>query len=332
MRSKLDHGDETIIRRVVRRKHDEAHGSAWKVAFADFCLALLSLFLVLWLLASREQERLQTLLDQPSSMVDNGSGRRVETEGGPRGSLISREPMPSHGDRIAKRSLASGDDDPFGPGSGIRLSKTLYETRADMAELIEVLARLGAEAGLESNLRSVVTSYGLRVMLHDTDRQGMFRRGSTVPSEPFAQLLRKIGPLLAQIDNQVVISGHTDSVQYRDRGPNSMSNWQLSAGRAMAARAHLLAGGMPERSVLQVVGLADSAPLNGKNTAADENRRIELMILTRAQARLVSAMYGAPAETLPLTDGVVIGVPDLDGVAETAGYDDLRSQVTSGRQ
>jgi chemotaxis protein MotB len=326
VRSKPETG-ETIIRRVVRRKHDEAHGSAWKVAFADFCLALLSLFLVLWLLASREQERLQTLLDQPNSLLDNGSGRKVETEGGPRGSLISREPLPSHGDRLAKRSLASGDDDPAGPGSGIRLSKTLYETRADMAELMEVLHRLSEEAGLESNLHAAVTPHGLRVMLHDTERQGMFRRGSTVPSEPFAQLLRKIGPMLAQIENQVVISGHTDSLQYRASGPSGMSNWQLSAGRAMAARTQLLAGGMPERSVLQVVGLADSAPLNSENTAADENRRIELLILTQAQARLVSAMYGAPAKIYPLTDGVVIGVPDLQGAAEPDS--DLRGQVTS---
>jgi chemotaxis protein MotB len=41
----------TIVKRVSRKGHDEAHGGAWKVAFADFMLALMCLFLVLWVLA-----------------------------------------------------------------------------------------------------------------------------------------------------------------------------------------------------------------------------------------------------------------------------------------
>src|SRR5690606_34840152 len=163
---------DVVIRKVVRKHGHEAHSSAWKVAFADFCLALLALFLVLWLLAAREQERLQELLKTPGSLIDEGRGRLMETSGGPRGSLISREPMPSRGDRVAKRSLASGDSDPAGPGSGIRLSKTLYETRADMGELADALERLTEQAGLTGNVRSLITPYGLRVMLHDTEKRG----------------------------------------------------------------------------------------------------------------------------------------------------------------
>jgi hypothetical protein len=39
---------------------------------------------------------------------------------------------------------------------------------------------MSADAGLASNLATVVTPDGLRVMLHDTDRQGMFVRGSPI--------------------------------------------------------------------------------------------------------------------------------------------------------
>lgn len=330
-----DKGGEVIIRKVVRKHGHEAHGSAWKVAFADFCLALLALFLVLWLLAAREQERLQELLKTPGSMIDEGRGRLMESEGGPRGSLISREPMPSNGDRVARRSLASGDDLPAGPGNGIRLSKTLFETRADMAELAEALDRLTEQAGLVGNVDSLITPYGLRVMLHDTDKRGMFERGRATAAEGFSNLLERIGPLLARIENQVVIVGHTDSVQYADRGPNAMSNWRLSSDRAMTARSHLLVGGMPASSVLQVVGLADSAPLNVDDPRAHENRRIELLILTRAQAGTISAMFGAPTRTVPLIEGVEVSVPEQgDGRAtqqedsHRATLDALRSQAT----
>ncbi|HMN43144.1 MAG TPA: flagellar motor protein MotB [Povalibacter sp.] len=320
-----DKAGEIVIRRVVRKHGADGHGgSAWKVAFADFCLALLALFLVLWLLATREQERLQELLKTPGSLIDEGRGRLMDSMGGPRGSLISREPMPSRGDQVARRSLASGDSDPAGPGQGIRLSKTLYETRADMMELVDVLDRISESAGLSANVHSLITPYGLRVLLHDTDRRGMFRRGSAVPSDAFVSLLHRLGPLFDQIENQMVISGHTDSLQYAERGPDGMSNWQLSSARAMAARTHLLAGGMPSRSVLQVVGLADSAPLNRGDTAAHENRRIELLILTRGQARSISAMFGAPGETQPLIDGADTSLPDYEAL------DALRSQVTPG--
>jgi chemotaxis protein MotB len=324
VRNERDKGEHTVVKRVSRKHAEEAHGSAWKVAFADFCLALLCLFLVLWLMAARQQEYLQDLLKQAGGgLIDEGRGRMVETAGGPRGSLISREPMPSNGDRVAKRSLASGDDAPAGPGQGIRLSKTLYETRADMAELAGTLANVSEQAGLAGNVHSLITPHGLRVMLHDTDKLGMFERGSAMPSERFRHLLQQLGPLFHTIENQMVIVGHTDSVQYANHGPMSMSNWRLSSERAMTARSYLLAGGMPAKTVLQVVGLADAAPLNSKDPSANENRRIELLILTKEQSSTISAMFGAPGPTMPLIDGVDTTVPDEESL------DGLHRQLTS---
>src|SRR5271169_4294317 len=42
---------------IIRKKviHGGHHGGAWKVAYADFVTAMMSLFIVLWLLASSEQ-------------------------------------------------------------------------------------------------------------------------------------------------------------------------------------------------------------------------------------------------------------------------------------
>src|SRR6185369_7304351 len=126
---------------------------------------------------------------------------------------------------------------PLDPGRHAQLTRTRYESPAELQALSKVLAAMSAEAGLAGNLQTVVTPYGLRVMLHDTERQGMFVRGSAVPSERFRQLLQKMGPLFARMDNQMLIVGHTDSVQYADQGHTAVSNWSLSSDRAMAARA-----------------------------------------------------------------------------------------------
>ncbi|HEY4066963.1 MAG TPA: flagellar motor protein MotB [Burkholderiaceae bacterium] len=307
---KPDRHEATVIKRGSRKHHDEGHGGAWKVAFADFCLALLSLFLVLWLMAAREQEHLKEVMREPGgNAVDEGQGHMTETMGGPRGSLIEREPLPHTGDAPAGSRPAEAG------------AKVHYESPADLKTLSQVLEKLSVDAGLSSNLQTVITAYGLRVMLHDTDKQGMFERGSAAPNERFRNLLRKMGPLFAQMSNQMLIVGHTDSLQYADRGYAAFSNWSLSSDRAMAARANLVVGGMPMSSVLQVVGMADRAPMDAVDATAGVNRRIELLILTTAQAHTVAAMFGMPDNTQPLTDGVDSALPDREALQA------LRAQI-----
>jgi chemotaxis protein MotB len=327
LNKQLDKGQQTIVKRVSRGHSEEGHGgSAWKVAFADFCLALLALFLVMWLMASRQAEHLEDLLKAAGgSLIDEGRGKVSMSMGGPRGSLIDRNPLPSDGDTLAKRAVNTGERDPAGPGEGMRLSKHHYESHADMVELSDVLKALGEEVGLSSNIRTIITPYGLRVLMHDTDKRGMFQRGSSMPNERFLRLLKKLGPLFKQIDNQLLIVGHTDSLQYADQSYTAFSNWTLSSERAMAARSYLLAGGMPAKSVLQVVGQADTAPINPDDTAASENRRIELLILTRGQAHSITQMFGAATETQPLLgDDVSTSLPD------SAALEELRGQLHNG--
>jgi chemotaxis protein MotB len=99
------------------------------------------------------------------------------------------------------------------------------------------------------------------------------------------------------------------------------SNWTLSLNRAMAARTQLTEGGMPARSVLQVVGMADRAPLDEVDNMASTNRRIELLILTPTQSRLVAAMFGTPDGMQPLAPGVRVGLPGREEL------DQLRQQL-----
>jgi chemotaxis protein MotB len=176
--------------------------------------------------------------------------------------------------------------------------------------LAKALQQMSHDAGLKSNLESVITPYGLRVMLHDTDKQGMFVRGSAIPTGKFQSLLRKMGPLFARMKNQMLIVGHTDSLQYENTSHAAFSNWNLSSNRAMSARAQLLAGSMPSDSVLQVVGMADRAPLDTKHATAGINRRIELLILTSSQANAVAGMFGMPGNTEAIAPGVETELPD----------------------
>lgn len=47
MRKRGEQPHEVIIKRRGKKGHAEEHSSAWKVAFADFTLAMMALFMVL---------------------------------------------------------------------------------------------------------------------------------------------------------------------------------------------------------------------------------------------------------------------------------------------
>jgi chemotaxis protein MotB len=312
---KGDKHEETIVKRGGGRQHDDEHGGAWKVAFADFCMALMALFLVLWLIAARESSALKNIVrDNTAAGLIEGSGGRHEIAGNPAGSLIERFTLP-------RSNGGSQGADSGGKTTSTAPARTKYESPSELAALAHALQQMSADAGLASNLATVVTPDGLRVMLHDTDRQGMFVRGSPIPTDRFSKLLRAMAPLFENMENQMLVVGHTDSLQYTSSDPNSYSNWSLSAHRALAARSQLLIGGMRKASILQVVGMSDRAPLDAAKPDAAANRRIELLILTSKQAAAVVAMFGPPAQTEDLAKDVSITKPGEDALKE------LRSQL-----
>jgi chemotaxis protein MotB len=236
-----------------------------------------------------------------------------EVKNSPAGSLIERFQLP--------HSNGGSQGPATGNKSNTPEMRTRYESPSELAALAHQLEQMSADAGLASNLAAVITPDGLRVMLHDTDRQGMFVRGSPLPTERFAKLLRAMAPLFEKMENQMLIVGHTDSLQYTKAGPTSYSNWSLSVNRALAARSELLIGGMRSESILQLVGMADRAPIDAAHPDASANRRIELLILTSKQAAAIKTMFGTPAATDSLTEDVSTSRTD------DAALKALRSQM-----
>ncbi|OHX20923.1 flagellar motor protein MotB [Chromobacterium sphagni] len=311
LKGKNEH-DGAVIKRVARRHEEEGHGGAWKVAFADFVLALMCLFLVLWVLAARDQENLRQLLTTSGgSPLMQGNGKQIDHMGNPPGSLIPRDPIPgSAGSQVASKS-ALRDSDKRATQEAPEMPRRSYDSEADLRKLAAQLSKMSEQAGLSSNLQTIITPYGLRVTLHDTDQQGMFERGSAIVEPRFRQLLQEMGAMLGDIDNQILLVGHTDSAQYHSAGGfAALSNWSLSSNRAMAARMHMLQGGLSAGSVLQVVGMAERAPLDKNHPLAAVNRRIELLILTSGQAQAVVAMFGSAAEDKTSLAGVASALPN----------------------
>lgn len=93
--------------------------------------------------------------------------------------------------------------------------------------------------------------------------------------------------------NKISLNGHTDTAPYA--GGDGYTNWELSSGRANAARRALVGGGMNENKVALVVGLADSVLFDKHDPRNPINRRISIVVMTKA-AEKAALEPDAPAD------------------------------------
>ena len=93
-------------------------------------------------------------------------------------------------------------------------------------------------------------------------------------------ILVELANYLNTVPNHVSIVGHTDTRPYLGRP--GYSNWELSADRANAARRALEAGGLGTDKTMRVVGLASLAPFDKSDPDSPINRRISIVVMTKA--------------------------------------------------
>ena len=104
-----------------------------------------------------------------------------------------------------------------------------------------------------------------------------FKQGSVELTEKAITALKKMLPVIGQMQNDIEISGHTDESDVNKRFP---SNWELSAARAGAV-ANFLEKNKIEPKRIQVAGFGDSRTRFNPDTAykREMNRRVEILLL-----------------------------------------------------
>jgi chemotaxis protein MotB len=224
------------------RPLSEAHGGAWKVAYADFVTALMALFIVLWML---------------------NSGKDVR-------SAVSGY---FHDPRGYTKRIGAG---PAGSGEGLRVRKDSPATLQQQIE--EALRQMPEFERLRDHVKFSVTGEGLRIDLQETEQGLFFVAGSPLPTGAGERLLRVLGQELGHMPNRLVIEGHTDARPFRNSAPSrGYGNWELSADRANGARRLLHQYGVRPDQVAEVRGFADQQPTE-KDAQSARNRRISVVV------------------------------------------------------
>lgn len=264
---------DPVIRRVKKIKKGGHHGGAWKIALADFALAMMAFFLVLWIINVSSPEELAAIegyFNDPAGMSTAGfSNNPIDLGGSPAMSTERKLDMnlPDPGstpDLTDEESMRTGND-----------GEELEKMNALLIEQFQSLDRVNSN---DQNMRIEITPEGVRITLIDDPDKPMFERGSAQLVPDMENTLMSMAAVFSMIENPVVITGHTDASGFT--GTGLFDNWDLSSLRANAAKKALVEGGLEPRRIAQVIGLADSVPYNRVDPASPENRRISVTLLT----------------------------------------------------
>ena len=228
---------------VIKKKggHGGHHGGAWKVAYADFVTAMMSLFIVLWLMGSSEKVKkaVAGYFNDPK-----GTANLLGT-------------------------TMSGD--------GVAVTTKVNDNMKKLKEKLEEEIKAKKELEkLSKQIEISITAEGLRIELIEGKNGTFFEMGSARLSASGQELLALLAAELKTLHNSLLIEGHTDATPYSNDA--SYSNWDLSADRANSARRLMQQDGVRTDQVTQVRGYADQMLRVKDNPTDPSNRRISILV------------------------------------------------------
>ncbi|MDO6487396.1 flagellar motor protein MotB [Colwellia sp. 4_MG-2023] len=300
----MSNSELIVIKRGRRNKGHGKHGGAWKVAFADFTLAMMAFFMVLWILAiTNDAERKKiahymrthSVFDgSPSFFKQGNSPFPIDLGGSP--SIIDNQasnrlppdnPLPGISEYL---QVPEGDKEPLA-GNGDKLNSAIdseFAASSELSLLLKSFEELSKEELLNNNILVEEVPSGLRIIIKDDDNHTMFAPSQKTMSPFFEDLFLYLGGMFKDINNKIIISGHSDASPFKGQ---TYTNWELSAERAQQARKIMAAGGMPASRVMQVNSFSSNRLLNKKDKTASENRRVELLVLTSDAEKKINDLF-----------------------------------------
>lgn len=279
-----------IIKKVKKGDHGGAHGGAWKVAYADFVTAMMAFFLLLWLISMVSDEKKARVAEYfreytVFSIFEKGGG--ALSPGASQAILESNtESSSKYGRDDTKQLPMERDAEKLGDHAKSVEEK---EPELDRAEILRQAEKIKAEMkqAIEQRLgdmkdQVLVDNFegGVRIQVMDKESNLMFPVGSTNLTEHAQTALKVIADRLNSFEGKIALEGHTDALTYPTQ---SYTNWELSTGRASAARQLLARFGLPAERIIRVAGYADTDPLIKDNPYDPRNRRISILVYDKSR-------------------------------------------------
>lgn len=273
---------------------------AWLATFADL-MSLLMCFFVL-LLSFSEMDALKFKRLAGSMREAFGVQNQINVNDIPKGtSIIAQEFSPGKPDpsplQVVMQHTTDPDQSTLEVLCEAEVSKAVdrqcSDSQSEAKEINEAVAKklkelvektesnaMDIAAKLENEVRSnmvEIETRGRKIVIR-VQEKGSFSSGSAKLQTEFFPVLDKLIELLADIEGNITVEGHTDNIPIStDQFP---SNWDLSVARALEVSHGLFGDGTLDQARFTVTGLSDTKPLVPNDTPEGRarNRRVEIIL------------------------------------------------------
>lgn len=241
-------------RRKKSAGNSDGGGASWMTTFSDLMSLLLTFFILLFSMSNVSNEKFtQAAQSLSSSLIGGGEG-------------------------IMDGVIVPFEDDNTGTNETVVPAEELEAPGLDPA-LIEIYNRVinfVEKNDLEDKVIITADPKGVYVNVSNAI---LFGKESASISREGRSVLKSVGKLLNQLDNRVVIEGHTDDI------PNAYgqypTNWELSVGRAVSVLRYLNENEHVDTRRLSAVGYGENQPLAPNNSEENRarNRRVNIVVI-----------------------------------------------------
>ncbi|MBF0501118.1 MAG: flagellar motor protein MotB [Candidatus Riflebacteria bacterium] len=242
-----------------RKKKGGAHENLerWLLTYADMITLLMAFFIMLYTMSRVDTTKLKAVADVMKGRL--GYYPISFPGGGP--SVLVAEGGAGHNGPL-----------PISPS----VNMVPYSDKTIMAHFSKYLKRdgLGDRVKVRQTERGVVLS-----LLSDGI---LFEKRESALKPEAKKILDSVGTLLAGLDNDIQVEGHTDESALSDKTQMN-GNWILSAARAMAVLNYLVQQKYVPEKRINFAAFSSNKPVTNPELSDDEkrklSRRVDLLIV-----------------------------------------------------
>lgn len=230
-----------------KKKSEGLSGNEWMSTYSDTVTLLMTFFVLLFVITSQNNESASKVVLEAL----NGGGSSILQF-----DLYDGE-VP----------LIGGESDMEGEGVLTKKEQTYKEAKdflSNNQELKDIVT-------IEDNERGVL------VQLKDNI---LFESASSQLREDSKMILNKVSDLLSNLDNDILVEGHTDNIPINTY--DFPSNWELSADRAVNVVRYFVEARGLDPTRFSASGYGEYHPVAPNDTYENmaKNRRVNILIIT----------------------------------------------------
>jgi len=258
----------------------------WLLTFADLMSILVVFFVLLISFSIQDTEKLQivagSVKDAFGIRMEEQRAGVVERDGNPQRDFVKRLSLVENEENTEFANERNDDNQSQGPNANtFKIPSNEVEEVARFALATATLRQAWQDlpdiTSISKNLILQETEEGLNIVIADQEGRSMFPEGSKYPYEMTRKAIAAIAPVLAQLPNQIRISGHTAAgSQYTNP---RYGKWELSSDRANVVRSILEEFGLSSSRIHSIVGQADAVPFFPNNPYLNANQRVSILIM-----------------------------------------------------